>query len=169
MPLADALLGPRVTIAGKLDRGADGALSASDIDIAGGGIILTGEAASDAALAQPTAALKIELPRLADLGPALGTPLQGRLSLTGKLDAAGTARALSVDIDGQGIGTNRPMAQRLTAQIRIPALDLNDLGHAQGQLDAPRRFLPARRRGSRHGYRRRSPDPAMPSASRASA
>ena len=49
MPLADALLGPRVTIAGKLDRGADGALSASDIDIAGSGIILTGEAAADAA------------------------------------------------------------------------------------------------------------------------
>ena len=117
MPLADALLGPRVTIAGRLDRGADGALSASDIDIGGNGIILTGDAAADAALARPTGAFKIELPRLADLGPALGTRLQGRLALTGKLDADGAASPLTLDLDGQGIGIDRPLAQRLTAQI----------------------------------------------------
>ena len=50
--------------------------------------------------------------------------LQGRLALTGKLDADGAASALTLDLDGQGIGTDRPMAQRLTAQIRLPALDL---------------------------------------------
>ncbi|HEY2112419.1 MAG TPA: hypothetical protein VGH25_11895, partial [Dongiaceae bacterium] len=136
MPLADALLGPRVTIAGRLDRGADGALSASDIDIGGNGIILTGDAAADAALARPTGAFKIELPRLADLGPALGTRLQGRLALTGKLDADGAASPLTLDLDGQGISIDRPLAQRLTAQIRLPALDLHDLDHAEGQLSA---------------------------------
>ena len=136
MPLADALLGPGVTIAGRLDRGADGALSASDIDLAGSGITLTGEAAADASLARPTGAFKIELPRLADLGPALGTRLQGRLTLTGKLDAEGSASALNIDLEGQGIGTDRLLAQRLAAQIRLPALDLRDLDHVEGQLSA---------------------------------
>src|SRR5262249_51397399 len=114
VPLADALLGPEISLAGDVDRDPHGNLAASNLHFAGRGLQLTGEAESDESLRQPTGTLHAELPRLADLGPALQMHLQGRATLEAEL-ARGPARALRIDLTGEGLGTDRPLMQRLTA------------------------------------------------------
>ncbi len=46
--------------------------------------------------------------------------LQGRLTLTGKLDAEGSASALNIDIEGQGIGTDRFWPSGSRRRSRFP-------------------------------------------------
>jgi len=136
LPIADALLGPKVTLDGHLDRAEDGTLSLSSLDFSGRGISLSGKGQSDASFQRPTGTLHLELPRLADLGPALKTKLQGRLTLDGQLTADGPTTAAQFDLAGDGLGTNRPLVRRLMAQVKLPDIDLQSLDRASGTLSA---------------------------------
>ncbi|HEX7198477.1 MAG TPA: translocation/assembly module TamB domain-containing protein, partial [Dongiaceae bacterium] len=136
LPIADALLGPEVTVDGHLDRAEDGTLSLSSLDFAGRGITLTGKGQSDAGFAHPAGTLHLELPRLADLGPALKTRLQGRVTLDGQLTAEGSTTAAQLDLAGDGLGTDRPLFRRLTAEVKLPEIDLQSLDQASGTLSA---------------------------------
>jgi translocation and assembly module TamB len=136
VPIADALLGPKVTVDGHLDRAEDGTLSLASLDFAGQGISLSGKGQSDAGFQRPTGTLHLELARLADLGPALKMQLQGRLTLDGQLSADGSATAAQLDLAGEGLGTSRPLVRRLTAQIKLPDLDLQSLDRVSGTLSA---------------------------------
>src|SRR5262249_13597513 len=95
---------------------------------------VTGQGESDAKLAQPTGTLHVELPRLADLGPALNTKLQGRLTLYGELTSDGATNALVLDLKGEGLGTSRAVARQLAVQVKLPTPDLRNPENVSGTL-----------------------------------
>ncbi len=125
---ADALAGPRIALAGRLDRSADGRLMLSDLRLSGADLTASGNAETDAGFARPKGAFEVAVPRLADLAPALGTPLRGSMTLAATLDGAG---ALRLSLEGEELGTERILLRRLVAESRIP-----DLSHRAGRLSA---------------------------------
>jgi translocation and assembly module TamB len=86
----DALLGGDATLTGSLHRDAAGTLTVDHLTISGPAMNLSGDGQFDPTSSRLVAALKVELPRLKPLGPALGIDMAGaasaRINAEGELD-----------------------------------------------------------------------------------
>ncbi|HZT50518.1 MAG TPA: translocation/assembly module TamB domain-containing protein, partial [Stellaceae bacterium] len=134
MPQLDALLGPRITLAGTIERGADGALAAHDIalDAAEAHVSATGSRAPDGTL---DAAFEAQVPHLAALDPRVAGAATLRGSLSGPSDALtgmATLEAPSLAIDGirvdrfsarLSLARAMPLAATLEASFRAASID----------------------------------------------
>ncbi len=101
--LIQAVVGRSPSLAGKVTVGPSGAVTARDlrVDLAAAG--LTASADLPAGAGRIDLRYRIAVPQLAPIGPAAGTPMAGRLTLSGTLAGKWEALTLRGEIDGAGV------------------------------------------------------------------
>jgi translocation and assembly module TamB len=127
---ADALLAGKLDLAGRLRRDADGAIAADDLTLQAANLRVAAKAALPAAADRVAAEVRAELPRLAALSPALGTPMAGRATLTARLDGALEAPAGEARLEAADLVSGNARLDRLDA-----TLTLADAKQPAGRLD----------------------------------
>ncbi len=119
IPAADALLGSRVTVAGRLALAQDGHLRADAVRIAGAEVALSGRVEMPAGAATVSAEYEASIADLAPLGRAAGARLEGRLEVSGTVagpladpNTNGTATVHRFDAAGLAF-------DRMTVEYRV--------------------------------------------------
>jgi translocation and assembly module TamB len=122
-PIAQALLGPRVSFGSKMARRNDGTLSVSNLSVVGKAFHLSAQArlaGRDGAL---DARYRLRMPKLSVLSKAAGAPLAGRLVLDGTAQGEasdptveGTLALTGLQLEADPLGT-----VELSYAVRSPA------------------------------------------------
>lgn len=115
----DALLGPRVDLKATTTRTAAGALALDDLVITGANLTLAGGGRSAADLSALDARLRLDAPRLAVLADALGTPVDGAVTLQAQLDGAIDEPRARVDLSGDRLRFGEQRVDRLNATLAL--------------------------------------------------
>jgi translocation and assembly module TamB len=119
IPVADALLGSRVAVAGQLAVAKDGSLRADSIRVSGAEVALSGRVQVPAGAAAVSAEYEASIADLAPLGRAAGARLEGRLAVSGTVagpladpNTDGTATVHRLDAAGLAF-------DRMTVDYRV--------------------------------------------------
>ncbi len=119
VPAGDALLGSKVTFGAEARRGADGALTISDVTLDGPDVKLSANATLPAPADRISARWKLDVAKLDGVGRALGQQTKGRLSIAGTAEGLLTAPALQLSIDGSDIVAGAQRLDRIQAKLAM--------------------------------------------------
>jgi translocation and assembly module TamB len=129
--VADAILGPTVTIEAAAIRGTDGRVALSDLNVAGAAATLTGNAEYAPDSGALTGKFVMRMPKLDPLAPAIRVPIRGDASLTADLGGNLDRPSMQSLLEGRDLEIEHVPIGRLTAQISV-----EDVAQPTGTISA---------------------------------
>jgi translocation and assembly module TamB len=129
--VVDAILGPTVTVETAAERGVDGRIALSNLNVVAVAATLTGNAEyapeSDALVGR----VVMRMPKLDPLAPAIRIPIRGDVTLTGDLGGSLGHPSMQALLEGRDLGSTSVLIRKLTAQISVA-----DLKQPSGKVSA---------------------------------
>ncbi|HVJ53921.1 MAG TPA: translocation/assembly module TamB domain-containing protein [Aliidongia sp.] len=122
IPAVDAALGGTATIDAKGHRAENGKIELSTLKLDGAHVSLDASGTADPADDTVGGHAQLTLPALAPIGTAIGTPLDGKLTLTA--DGSGPIKdpRVAIELTGERIATGTTRLDRLHATVNAPNL-----------------------------------------------
>jgi translocation and assembly module TamB len=129
--VVDAIVGPTVSIEANAERGADGKIALSNLNVVAVAATLTGNAEyapdSDAVIGR----IVMRMPKLDPLTPAIRLSIRGDATLTGDLGGSLEHPSMQAVLEGRNLDIEYAPVRKVTAQISVA-----DLNEPSGRISA---------------------------------
>jgi translocation and assembly module TamB len=122
--VVDAILGPTVSIDTVADRGADGRIALSNLNVVAAAATLTGNAQIAPDSDALTGRIVMRMPKLDPLAPAIRISIRGDATVTGDLGGSLDRPSMQLLLEGRDLNIESVPIRKLTAQVSVA--DLNE-------------------------------------------